>query len=163
MNITAVLIATLVPLIMGFIWYNPKVLGNAWVKAAGLDEEKMKNANMILIFSLTALLSFMLALVMQSLVIHQIHVGSMLFKQPFNDPNTEIGALYKKLMDMHGLSYRTFKHGALHGTIGGLFIATPVLTINALFERKSFKYVAINAGYWIITMAIMGGIISAMV
>jgi hypothetical protein len=28
-----------------------------------------------------------------------------------------------------------------------------------MFEKKSVKYVAINAGYWIVTLAIMGGII----
>ena len=35
----------------------------------------------------------------------------------------------------------------------------PILGIQAMFEKKSFKYVAINAGYWIVTLAIMGGII----
>jgi hypothetical protein len=35
----------------------------------------------------------------------------------------------------------------------------PILATNALFERKGFKYIAINAAYWIITLAVMGGII----
>jgi hypothetical protein len=30
-----------------------------------------------------------------------------------------------------------------------------------LFERKGFRYIAINGGYWIISMALMGGIICA--
>ena len=30
-----------------------------------------------------------------------------------------------------------------------------------MYERKSLKYIAINSGYWILTWAIMGGIISA--
>ena len=30
---------------------------------------------------------------------------------------------------------------------------------NALFERKGFRYIAVNAGYWILTLMIMGGII----
>lgn len=64
-------------------------------------------------------------------------------------------------MDKYGNNFRTFKHGAFHGTIGGFFFATPVLCINALFERKSFIYIAINAGYWIITLALMGGVICA--
>ncbi|WP_308224826.1 DUF1761 domain-containing protein [Flavobacterium sp. J372] len=33
------------------------------------------------------------------------------------------------------------------------------MAINALFERKSAKYVLINAGYFIVSLAIMGGII----
>jgi hypothetical protein len=31
--------------------------------------------------------------------------------------------------------------------------------INGLFERKSLKYGFINAGFWIICMALCGGII----
>ena len=49
-----------------------------------------------------------------------------------------------------------------HGFLGGLFIALPILCTNALFEQKGWKYIWINAGYWIVTMTIMGGIISSM-
>jgi hypothetical protein len=41
----------------------------------------------------------------------------------------------------------------------GIFIALPILATQAMFERKSLKYVLINAGYWIITLALMGGIV----
>ncbi len=161
MNFLAILVAALVPMIMGFIWYNPKVLGNAWMQAAGLSEEKMKGANMAVIFGVSFILSFLLAFSIQFMVIHQYHFGSMLYKTSFQDPSTDIGAMYKAIMDHYGTSYRTFKHGALHGTIGGLFVATPIIATGALFERKGFKYIAINCGYWIICMAIMGGIVSA--
>lgn len=30
--------------------------------------------------------------------------------------------------------------------------------INALFERRGFKYIAIHTGYWLITLAIIGGL-----
>jgi len=66
---------------------------------------------------------------------------------------------YAAFMADYGDSYRTFKHGALHGTMIGLLIGLPILATQALFERKSVKYVAINAGYWIITLALMGGVI----
>ena len=85
----------------------------------------------------------------------------MLFKTSYLDPNTELGAMYKTIMNQFGSAYRTFKHGAFHGTITGLFMATPIITTNALFERKSFKLIAINCGYWIICLGIMGGILSA--
>ena len=78
-NFLAVLVAALVPMIMGFIWYNPKVLGNAWMKAAGLDEEKLKGANMAVIFGLSFVLSFILAFFIQPMVIHQFHIGSAFF------------------------------------------------------------------------------------
>ena len=163
MNILAILTAAVVPLIIGFVWYNPKVFGKAWMKVAGLDEEKMKSGNMILIFSLTFVLSFILAMIMQFLVIHQAHVKSLFFLQPIDDASTEMGALYQTIMQKLGTSYRTFKHGALHGTMSGFMIGLPVLGINALFERKGFKYIAINVGYWMVCMGIMGGIVSAWV
>lgn len=161
MNFLAIFVSSLVPLLIGFIWYNPKVFGNVWQSEAGVTDDKIKSANMAMIFVVSFVLSFLLAFFLQPMVIHQFHFSSMLFKQPIEDPNTEIGAMYKRIMDQFGTAYRTFKHGALHGTLGGIFLVMPVLATNALFERKSFKYIAINCGYWIVSMAIMGGIISA--
>lgn len=158
-NFLAVLVAALVPMIMGFIWYNPKVLGTAWMEASGMTPEKAKNANMVLIFILSFVFSFILAFSIQFMTIHQFGVNSLFYKQPINDPGTEMGALYKHIMDALGTSYRTFKHGALHGTIGAITIVLPVIATGAMFEGKGFKYIAINAGYWIISMAIMGGIV----
>ena len=158
-NFLAVLVAALVPMIIGFIWYNPKLLGTAWMKASGITEEKIKTGNMAVIFGVSFLLSFMLSFFFQSMVIHQMHFGSMLFGTTFQDPNTEIGAMFKTIMDQYGTAYRTFKHGAFHGVLSGVFIVTPIIAINALFERKGFKYIAINCGYWIITLMIMGGIL----
>ena len=56
-NFVAVLVAALVPIIMGFIWYNPKTLGAAWMKAADMTEEKMKGANMAMVFGLAFVFS----------------------------------------------------------------------------------------------------------
>lgn len=162
-NFLAVLVAALVPMVMGFIWYSPKTFAPAWIREAGLSEEKLKGANMGVVFGVSFVMSFLFAFALQFAVIHQFHFGSMLFQTGFEDPNTEIGAMYKIIMDQYGTAYRTFKHGALHGTITGLFMITPVIVISALFERRSFKYMAISFGYWIICCAIMGGILSAWV
>lgn len=61
----------------------------------------------------------------------------------------------------YGDAFRYFKHGALHGLMTGIFFALPITAINALFEQKSWKYILINAGYWMVTLTIMGGIICA--
>jgi hypothetical protein len=162
-NFLVILGAALVPMVMGFIWYNPKVLGKAWSAVAGMTEEKMKGGNMALIFGLAFLLSFFMAFGLQFLVIHQWGLISSLMTDPkaLMDPTTETGSYVSNYMAKYGTNFRTFKHGALHGTMAGFMFALPILGTNALFERKSFKYVAINAGYWIITMALMGGIICA--
>jgi hypothetical protein len=69
--------------------------------------------------------------------------------------------MLKMFLDKYGNNFRTFKHGAFHGILSALFFATPVLGINALFERKSFKYIFVHAGYWMLTLALMGGVICA--
>ncbi len=66
---------------------------------------------------------------------------------------------FDAFMTDYGDVYRTFKHGALHGFTSGIFIAFPIIAINSLFEQKSFKYIAITSGYWIVVMTIMGAII----
>jgi hypothetical protein len=161
MNIFVLLGAALIPMVIGFIWYNPKVFGTAWMKATGLTPDSAKGMNMALVFGLTFVFSFFLAFAMCSLSIHQFHLNSLFFKQPINDPSTEAGALYKTIMDTYGQSYRTFKHGAFHGVLAGIVLALPIIAINAMFERKGFKYIAINAGYFIVCFALMAGVVCA--
>lgn len=152
-----IFVAGIIPLITGFIWYNPKVFGNAWMKTTGLTEESMKGANMGLILGVSYLFGCMLASALMTIVIHQMGFNSV-FQ---GDTTPEAAAYVKNFFDTYGTRFRTFKHGALHGTIAALFVALPVLGTNALFERKSFKYIAIHTGYWALTMALMGGVLCA--
>lgn len=162
-NFIAILVAALVPMLVGFIWYNPKFLGNTWSVEAGMTEEKMKSANMGLIFGLSFVFALMLSMSMGMLVIHQMHVYSLFqhYGNDVADPNTTVGGLVKTIMDNYGNEFRTFKHGAFHGFLSSLFVILPVLATNAMFERKSWKYIWINYGYWAIAFLLMGGIISA--
>ncbi|MGG5485902.1 DUF1761 domain-containing protein [Gaetbulibacter sp. PBL-D1] len=153
-NFLALLAAAVSALIIGAIWYNPKVFGTAWMKAADMTEEKMQGANMAKIFILVFIFAFLLAFALQFLTIHQTGALGMVG----GDPSLAKPS-FEAFMADYGTAFRTFKHGALHGTIAGIFIALPILGTNALFERKGAKYIFINAGYWIVTMAIMGGIV----
>lgn len=162
MNFGIIALAALVPLITGFIWYNPKVFGTAWIKATGLTEDQLKSANMLKIFIFTYIMSFLASMSLQTLVIHQFGVYSTLMSEPgFNEEGSEVMLYFNDFMQRYGDNFRTFGHGALHGTFAGLLLALPVLGINALFERKSFTYIAIHTGYWMLTFALMGGIICA--
>lgn len=162
MNILAIIVSSLVPIVIGMLWYNNKVFGNAWMQASGMTPEKAKQGNMALIFGLSLLFSFMLAVSMQFMAIHQLHITSAFFdyQNQIKDATTPEGLIYKQVMDLVGQGHRTFGHGALHGTISGLFVALPIVGINALFEQRSAKYVLIHAGFWTVCMAIMGGILS---
>ncbi|WP_027138077.1 DUF1761 domain-containing protein [Gaetbulibacter saemankumensis] len=153
-NFLAIIAAALSALVVGFIWYNPKVFGNAWMQAADMTEEKMKGANMAKIFALALLFAFLLSIALPGIVIHQMGALSMVG----GDPTSALPS-YEVFIADYGDAFRTFKHGAFHGVLSGVFIALPILGTNALFERKGAKYIFINSGYWIVTLGIMGAII----
>jgi hypothetical protein len=156
LNPVAMLVAAVSALFVGFIWYNPKVFGNAWMKAAGMTEEDVKGGNMLKIFGLALLFAFLLSTALPGIVIHQMGVFSLIG----GDPSVALPS-YEAIMADYGDAFRTFKHGVFHGVLTGVFIALPILGTNALFERKGAKYIFINSGYWIVTLGLMGGIICA--
>jgi len=159
-NFIVLLVAALIPLIIGFIWYNPKVFGNAWMKEAGMTEDKMKGGNMARTFIMTYILSLFAAVGITLMVVHQYHLWSMLQDIPnFNDEASPSHQLYNDLMARWGHEFRSIRHGMFHGVLGGIVMALPIIGINAMFERKSARYIFINAGFWIVSFALMGGVI----
>ena len=140
-NYLAMVVAALSTLVVGFVWYHPKVFGAIWMKEVGLTEEDCKNSNMGLTFGISVVVAFFVAFFLWMLVF----MGG-----PEDMP--------------HGVApYMTFKHGALHGSMLALFVVMPVIVTNALFEQRSFKYMMIIVGYWVVSFALMGGIINAWV
>lgn len=147
--------ASIVPLLIGFVWYHPKTFANPWMQSVGVSQEHLMKGNMPLILGVTFILSLMLAFLLHSMVIHQYAIYSLVADMPRDQQEP----LVKAFNDQYGSLYRTFGHGAFHGVLIGLFFVLPVLGVNALFERKGFKYIAINVGFWIVSLAIMGGVI----
>lgn len=154
MNFISVLVAAASTLVVGAVWYSPMLFANAWMKESGLTEEQLKKGNMLKIFGLTFIFSIMIAMIMQVLTIHQFGAIGLVGGDP-----TKALPSYDAFMADYGTAFRTFKHGALHGFMSGLFFALPLIAINGLFEHKSWKYIFINAGYWIVSMTIMGAIV----
>lgn len=155
-NFLALLVAAFSTLVVGFIWYNPKVFGTIWMKESGMTEEKMKGGNMLMIFGVSFIYAFLISFVIQMLTIHQFGALGMVGGDArIAKPS------FGTFMADYGLAFRTFKHGALHGFMAGLFLALPVIGTNALYERRSFKYTLVTGGFWIVCFMIMGGIICA--
>ncbi len=128
------------------------------MRASGTTEEKMKGANMAMIFGLSFFYAFLISFIIQMLTIHQFGAYGMIGGNP--DPAL-VKPSFAEFMADYGSAYRTFKHGALHGFMSGLFLALPMIATNALYERRSYKYSLIVGGYWTVTFMIMGGIICA--
>jgi len=158
-NYTLIFLTAIIPLFVGTIWYNPKVLGTIWMKEAGIKTDDPK-PNMFLLLGLTYVLGLMLSLSMYQVTIHQMGLYAM-FQGNADalNPATELGKTIVSLMEQYGTNFRSFKHGALHGSIMGVFFALPIIAINALFERRGGKYILIHFGYWVITLALIGGVV----
>lgn len=126
--------AAIIPMIVGFLWYHPKTFGNAWMQTIGMTEEKAASGNMAVTMGLSYVMAFIFTMPMVYFVNHYSMYGGE-------------------------ASSDTFGHGAFHGVLMALLIALPVLANKALFEQRSFKYVLINVGYWVVTMGLMGGVL----
>ena len=122
----AIVLAGLIPMVIGYIWYHPKAFGGAWMKSLGLTEESLRQGNMAVIFGVSTLCAVVLAWRMNEYASHT---------QP-------------------GMSQ--FVHGFFHGAYSMGLPAALVLVSNGLFQRNSYTNLIINALYWIVALGLMG-------
>ena len=122
----AIVLAALIPMVLGYIWYHPKVLGTAWMNSLGITEEKLKEGNMGMIMGLAFALALFLAWRMNDYASH-----------------TEPGM-------------SQFVHGFFHGAYSMGLPAAVVLVSNGLFQRNTATNLIINALYWILALGLMG-------
>ena len=133
-NWLSVLISSLIPIVIGFIYYHKYLFGKTWMKSLNINEEDLKKGNKVLIIGLSLIMSFLLSV----------------FLINFNNSPGQEG------------EFDTFVHGAWHGFFVSFVVGMPIIFITGLFEIKKIKNLLINAIYWIITLAIMGGILDVM-
>lgn len=78
-NIWAVVVATLSTLVVGAIWYTPRVFGDKWMELAGVDPEQARQSGAVPII-LTVIVSFVTAyaLAMLATLTHDFYGGSFL-------------------------------------------------------------------------------------
>ncbi len=146
-----------IPLIIGAVYYGV-LFKEAWMKVNHFNKESLKGANMGWILGMTYLLSILITFFLTSVVIHQLHVSSLVFPDVF-EPGNEAPQVLSDFMNKYGDRHRSFFHGMIHGGTVAIFFIMPVITINGLFERRGFKYSLIHFGYWFISLVLMGGMI----
>lgn len=130
-NVLAVLIATVLSMIVGFIYYMPQVpTGNLWVKLVGLTEKQMKEASMLPMF-MTVFLNLVTAVIIGILV-------------PY------IGAINE---------LKEVPAGLLTGFILWLLVVIASFS-NTLFRMARKKLWAIESGYSLIIFLMMGVILA---
>jgi hypothetical protein len=130
-NFFALAVAALASFAIGAVWYSPVLFSKAWQSAVGLTTESLEKANMALIFGSSFALIFLMNFGLA--VILQGHAGG----------------------DVSVLS------GALYGFLIGLFFVATSIGINILYQRKSFRLWAIDAGYQVLYLTVGGAILGA--
>jgi Protein of unknown function (DUF1761) len=163
LNFLVIIATAIIPLLVGMVWYNPKVFGNTHLREARITDEMSKSTNIGKVSLISLLVAVFAAGGLVSNVIHQTAIGQIMAHDAvaLADPNSEASALLAQFVARYGNSFRSFPHGMLHGVLCALFFALPIVTVSALWERRSWKYVAIVTGYWIVCFGLMGGVIAA--
>lgn len=138
-NLFAIIVAGLIPMILGALWYGP-IFGKQWYASMGKTEEEMLPNNMAVTYGIALLAAMVLSFSMK-----------MFIEFMHKDVNAA-GELFFG-------SFHTFGHGAFHGFFAFIFIVFPVMLSYSLFHKKTAKNIIINMAFWAVTMAIMGGIL----
>lgn len=125
-NWMAVLLAAVSNMVLGFLWYGP-LFGKPWMKLSGLTDAKLEEMKKRGM-SKTYLLSFLSAIVMACV---------MGFLVSLADP--------ANILD-----------GAMLAFWAWLGFAAPVQLTQVLYEDKPWKLYAINTGYFLVSLKIMG-------
>jgi hypothetical protein len=107
------------------------LFGKIWMRELGFTEEQLKGSNMAMIFGSTLVLTFIMSIGL-AMVWHTEDLADV----------TWLVGLY------HGLA------------IGIVFVATS-MGINYLYQRKSFTLWAIDAGYQVAFLGLIGAILGA--
>jgi hypothetical protein len=136
---TAIIIAAFIPLVLDLVWFHPKVFGAIWKQEVEVSPEVAKKINRFLQYGLSLVLFLFISLLMSITV----NIGGPEGMR-------------------HGTeAFSTFKHGAFHGLFMGILLVIPITVINGFKEQRNFSYLFVSGGYWILSLALMGGILSA--
>lgn len=133
-NYLAVFVAALCSIVLGFLWYGP-LFGKPWMKMMGIDpksidKEKMKGMNKT--YAIMTLTTLLMSYVM---------AHSLIFASSY----TQTYGIAAGLM------------AAFWNWLGFML---PILTGDQLWGGKPWKLLPITSGYYLVSLSLMGIILS---
>ena len=131
-NWLSMFLSSITPLVIGLIYFHKNVFGKVIQYAAAASERK---PNKVVIIVLTLVFSFFISF----------------FLLNFNNDG----------INQEG-DFDTFAHGVWHGVFVAITLVTPVVVISGIIGRLTWKNILAMVFYWIICLALMGGIMDAM-
>lgn len=149
-------LAALIPVILAFVWYHPKVLGEALAKETKTEVPTFGIGQALISY----VLAFLVAFGLLSYVNHQMSVMQLfLSREGFGEEGTEATLAFEQVARLVGDMHLSFGHGAIHGMLGAVVFLLPVIVAIAFRERQSFKYIMIHFGYWLLSWVLMAGVL----
>ena len=133
-NYLAVLVAAVLSMVLGFLWYGP-LFGKPWMKLMGWTKESMKGMKQSEMMKMHGL-QFVGSLLMAFVLAH-----SLIF-----------AATYLKV--------RGTSAGLQTGFWNWLGFVAPVTVGSVLWEGKSWKLWLLNNAYYLVTLSSMGILLS---
>lgn len=152
-------IAALFPLMLGFIWYHPKVFGSKLSQITGEPPvENRSIGKIILIYLFSILLAYILTL----MSVHQSAIFQLFFMDPeLANADSKYNIFINEFLAEYGDRHRSFGHGMVHGAEAGLMFGLAFLGITTLMQNKSLKLVWIHLIFWVLCCSLMAGLICA--
>lgn len=129
-NYWAVLVSAIGNMVLGGLWYSPILFGKQWMHYMGLTMEHMEKHKR------AAQKSYAMAT-----------VGSLL-----------MAYVLSHIVDYAGAS--TFVHGLQAGFWVWLGFVVPVSASSFLWEGKPLSLFVINASYYLVSLSLMGGLLT---
>ncbi len=130
-NLLAVLVSAVVQMFIGYVYYHPKVFGNAWMKLVGITAKDIESKKSQtgktygLMFVASLVMAYVLAIFVQ-------YAGAT-----------------------------TATAGAMVGFWAWLGFSATGMFSSMLFEGRPMKLFAISAGYLLVSMLVVGGLLAA--
>jgi hypothetical protein len=133
-NYLAVVVAAIANMVIGFVWYGP-LFGKTWMKLSGSTPEKIDSAKASGMGK-TYLLAFVGSLIMSNVLAHALVFAAAYF-------------------EMSGISA-----GLMSGFWNWLGFIAPVTLGAVLWEGKSWALWLLMNGYYLVSLLVMGMILS---
>lgn len=130
-NWLAILVAAVVSMVVGFLWYSPVLFAKPWMKLSGMTKDKIAKSDMAKTYGI----SFVVAIVTAFVLSHVISLSMNFF---------------------HYSGLSTGLNSAFWMWFG---FVMPVQLTSSLFDGRSFNLFLINTGYQLASLLAMGLVI----
>lgn len=130
-NYLAILVAAIINMVVGSLWYSPVLFLKSWSKSIGKTEKDMQK-DMKMSMGVTYGLAFVGALLMAYVLANIINFGGVT------------------------MAYQ----GAAAGFWSWLGFVVPVSLSGVLFEQKPWKWFMITASYYLVVLLINGALLA---